>query len=199
MNKYQNKRELIKNAGRQLFVTYGFRKTTLDEIAEKINLKKNSLYYYFPSKEDLFNELIQDEVNYHFSQLQRIDSTNKTSQEKILSVIRALTNFVHERGNKYSITMKAFIEINQIVEEKFPEFKNRVAALIRKFLKEGIKNGEFRKHNTKQVAEDITFLVRSIELNHFYNAKVQFLYELDFDSLYKTMRRLTQYIFNGLK
>ncbi len=199
MNKYENKRELIKNAGRQLFVTYGIRKTTLDDIANKIGLRKNSLYYYFPSKEDLFHELIEDEVNYHFEKLQGIVESKKSCQDKILLVIRELTNFVHERGNKYSITMKAFIEINQVVEEKFPEFKSRVAGLIHSLLKEGIKKGEFKKHNAKQVAEDITFLVRSIELNYFYNAKVQFVYELDFDLLYKTMRRLTQYIFNGLK
>ncbi len=199
MNKYQDKRESIKNAGRQLFVTYGFQKTTLEDIASKVGLRKNSLYYYFPDKETLFKELIEDEVNYHFEKLKKIVPSNRTSEEKILSIIKELTNFVHERGNKYSITMKAFIEINQIVDREFPEFKIRVAEMIKNILNEGIKKKEFKKHNTKQISDDIVFMVRSIELNYFYNSDVQFVYELDFDMLYKTMKRITKYIFNGLK
>lgn len=199
MNKYQDKRESIKNAGRQLFVTYGYQKTTLEDIASKVGLRKNSLYYYFPDKETLFRELIEDEVNYHFDKLKKIIPSNRTSEEKILLIIKELTNFVHERGNKYSITMKAFIEINQIVDREFPKFKIRVAEMIKNILNEGIKKKEFKKHNTKQVSDDIVFLVRSIELNYFYNSDVQFVYELDFDMLYKTMKRITKYIFNGLK
>ncbi len=199
MKKYLEKKESIKNAGRELFVTYGFQKTTLEDIAAKIGLRKNSLYYYFPDKETLFKELIEDEVNYHFERLRKIVASHKSSKTKILSIIKELTNFVHERGNKYSITMKAFLEINQIVENDFPEFKYQVSEIINNILKEGINNKEFKKHNTKQVADDIVFLVRSIELNYFYNSRVQFVYELDFDMLYKTMTRITNYIFNGLQ
>jgi AcrR family transcriptional regulator len=62
MEKFNKKKELIKEAGRKMFATYGYHKTTLDDIAGLMKLKKNSLYYYFPNKESLFHELIQDEI-----------------------------------------------------------------------------------------------------------------------------------------
>ena len=56
-------RENILKIAREIFSKYGFKKTTLDDIANAVRKGKSSLYYYFESKEDLFQAVILKEVN----------------------------------------------------------------------------------------------------------------------------------------
>ena len=46
MKKFQDKKEQIKKAGIKSFAAYGYNKTTLEDIAGILGMKKNSLYYY---------------------------------------------------------------------------------------------------------------------------------------------------------
>ena len=55
------KQAVILDAARKRFAYYGFSKVTMDEIAADVGLGKASLYYYFPTKEGLFVEVIKDE------------------------------------------------------------------------------------------------------------------------------------------
>ena len=51
-------REEILTVAQDIFSRYGYKKTTLDDIAQAIRKGKSSLYYYFSSKEDLFQAVI---------------------------------------------------------------------------------------------------------------------------------------------
>ena len=47
-------REILDTA-RALFRQSGFKKTTMGDIARSLGKAKSSLYYYYPSKEDIFS------------------------------------------------------------------------------------------------------------------------------------------------
>ncbi|MCK4799032.1 MAG: TetR/AcrR family transcriptional regulator, partial [Spirochaetes bacterium] len=49
----KRKREEIIRKAEPIFAKYGFKKSTMDNIAENINLKKSTLYYYFKNKEEI--------------------------------------------------------------------------------------------------------------------------------------------------
>jgi len=51
-------RATILDAGLEVFSTYGFRGSTLDQIASAAGLSKPNLLYYFPSKEAIHAELL---------------------------------------------------------------------------------------------------------------------------------------------
>lgn len=56
----QKNRSVILAAGLDVFSQYGFRGTTLDQIAEAAGLSKPNLLYYFPSKEAIYTELLTE-------------------------------------------------------------------------------------------------------------------------------------------
>ena len=62
-NKKDQNRENILKIAREIFSKYGFKKTTLDDIANAVRKGKSSLYYYFKIKEDLFQAVIMKEVD----------------------------------------------------------------------------------------------------------------------------------------
>ncbi len=58
-----SKEKIIIEAARNRFAHYGFSKVTMEEIALDVDMGKASLYYYFPTKEDLFRSVISQEIN----------------------------------------------------------------------------------------------------------------------------------------
>lgn len=56
---YLNKREKILDAMQQLMTTADTRSITVSEIAQKAGIGKGSIYYYFPSKNDILDGVIE--------------------------------------------------------------------------------------------------------------------------------------------
>ncbi len=53
-------RARIKNVALELFAEQGYDKTSLREIAERLDVTKAALYYHFKSKEDIVRSLVED-------------------------------------------------------------------------------------------------------------------------------------------
>ena len=58
----QAKKDQIVKAARQLFLEKGYANTTMDAVTQAAGISKQTLYVYFPSKEDLFEEVLQEMV-----------------------------------------------------------------------------------------------------------------------------------------
>ena len=70
VNRDEFKKRVIITAG-QIFSHYGFRKTTMDEIADALKMGKSSIYYYFKGKEEIFEAVILYEAEVLRSELSR--------------------------------------------------------------------------------------------------------------------------------
>ena len=57
-------KERIQQAAMELFAERGVRGTALWQIAERLNITKPALYYYFDSREDLINSLVDPVIEY---------------------------------------------------------------------------------------------------------------------------------------
>jgi AcrR family transcriptional regulator len=55
-----NTRQRIQDVALELFVEHGYEKTSLREIAEKLDVTKAALYYHFKTKEDILISLFRD-------------------------------------------------------------------------------------------------------------------------------------------
>ncbi|HET6501503.1 MAG TPA: TetR/AcrR family transcriptional regulator [Amycolatopsis sp.] len=53
-------RERIQRVALDLFAEQGYQKTSLREIAEKLDVTKAALYYHFKTKEDIISSLVED-------------------------------------------------------------------------------------------------------------------------------------------
>src|ERR1700753_2464466 len=53
------KRTAILDAALELFARYGLHGTTVEQIAEAANVSKTNLFYYFPTKEDVYVAALQ--------------------------------------------------------------------------------------------------------------------------------------------
>ncbi len=74
-------KELILEAALEVFSTYGFRGSTLDQIAAQAGLSKPNLLYYFPSKEAVHKELLDGLLDTWLDPLRAIDPEGDPTQE----------------------------------------------------------------------------------------------------------------------
>lgn len=71
------KKEDVISAARSLFKTYGYKKVSMDEIADKSNVTKKTIYTYFKDKNELVKFFLYEELE----KMKKI--VNKISQEDI--------------------------------------------------------------------------------------------------------------------
>ncbi len=93
VNKDEFRRKVIITAG-QIFSRYGFKKTTMDEIAKALKMGKSSIYYYFESKEDIFEAVVLHEAN-----ILRTELT--TAIKSVESPIDKMRNYVFVRMKSF--------------------------------------------------------------------------------------------------
>lgn len=77
------KREKILKEALQVFAEKGYHAASVEEIAQKSTISKGGLYFYFPSKEDLFRSLIREFGSKIVERIYRYSKEGKTPIEKL--------------------------------------------------------------------------------------------------------------------
>ncbi|MEL6839116.1 MAG: TetR family transcriptional regulator C-terminal domain-containing protein [Pseudomonadota bacterium] len=87
----QRNRAAILSAGLDVFSQYGFRGSTLDQIAEAAGLSKPNLLYYFPSKEAIHTALLERLLETWLDPLKSLDGDGDPVEEIMNYARRKLT------------------------------------------------------------------------------------------------------------
>src|SRR4051794_31954473 len=88
-------REIILHGVEKLLTRYGYRKMTMDQLAEEVGIGKGTIYLYFPSKEELVLSHIDAIVDGVCARLREIASTRRDVEQKLhdMLVERVLVRF----------------------------------------------------------------------------------------------------------
>jgi AcrR family transcriptional regulator len=145
-------RDIIDTA-RVLFKKSGFKKTTMGDIARSLGKAKSSLYYYYPSKEDIFEAVLHSEMDELLKQIHQSIRHAATSKEKLTIYCRCRLIKLNELCN-LSDALKSEIgelhELHCIMTDLKRQFDTTHVGLVREILEEGVSNGEFKKINEGQ-------------------------------------------------
>jgi len=80
-----NKMDEIKSAALHLFATKGYTSTSMQEIADLVNLNKASLYFYIKSKKELYLLVVEEQFNEYMSAVKGMfNSLKDASVEDLL-------------------------------------------------------------------------------------------------------------------
>jgi len=66
------KQKLIITAAQEVFAEIGFKKVILDDVAQKLNMTRTALYYYYKNKEELFRAVLDYELERYSFDLGKI-------------------------------------------------------------------------------------------------------------------------------
>lgn len=86
----QRNREVILGAALEVFSQFGFRGATLDQIAEAAGLSKPNVLYYYPSKEAIHAELLENLLDIWLQPLRDLNPAGDPMAELMAYVRRKL-------------------------------------------------------------------------------------------------------------
>jgi AcrR family transcriptional regulator len=90
-----DKPSLILDAALSLFRQYGYRRTSMEDIAQAANVAKGTLYIYFKSKDELFEALARRLAAQIDADIEAAMARDISFEEKVLAVLDAKLGFVY--------------------------------------------------------------------------------------------------------
>jgi AcrR family transcriptional regulator len=123
-------RQRIQSVALDLFAEQGYDKTSLREIAERLDVTKAALYYHFKSKEDIVASLVED----YFGQMDDLVAWGKTLPRTPQSRAQVLDRYyriVAEGGQVFRMLQHNQASVNSLAHAKNRNlFRERMDALV---------------------------------------------------------------------
>ncbi len=155
-------KRILREAGK-LFVERGFVGTTMDAIAERLDMSKPFIYQFFKNKHALLIALYDAELRSSLETLGDAPAATETPRARLVHFVRmAVRKNVQNQG----LTRMLALEENHLPKAKMAEihaleaqFNHRLTAII----KDGIRAGEFETGNAALASRAIMGMLQWIK------------------------------------
>jgi AcrR family transcriptional regulator len=189
INKVEVK-ETIVDVARQIFSKYGFKKTTMNEIANAKGKGKSTIYYYFASKEKIFQAVVEKEASILNQELIKVNkqATSPTMKLKMHVVVRM--HAVEKLANYYSAIKDEYLCHLDFIEKIRKKSDKQEIQMMESILNEGVRDGIFDIKDISLAAIAIVTALKGMEVPLFWGGK-----EKNID---QRLDNLIHILFNGV-
>jgi len=184
------KKSRIIVAAKELIAQYGFKKTTMDEIATKARMGKSSMYYYFKNKEDIFAEIVRIDSDLFRQKLNDAIQKAYSPQDKIMQYISTRMLHLKELSNYYKTLTNEYLDHYFFIEQVREDFYNFENNTLSTLINEGIQKNVFTACDVDVVVHMIAIAIKGLE----YPLFIQKEQDLERDS-----KQMIEIIFNGIE
>jgi AcrR family transcriptional regulator len=164
------KETLILDAAQRRFAGYGFSKVTMDEIALDVGMAKASLYYYYPTKEDIFRAVIRKEQHAFIEHMTALMEHPATPGKKLREYVQRRSKLSRQFTNLTSLGSHSWQELNPLFHDLFRVFCNEEKHLLMRIIREGKDSGEFDVASPERTATLILHALQGLRFR-YYNAQ----------------------------
>lgn len=151
-NHRKSKKEAIIAAGLQVFSQKGFHDARMEEIAVAAGIGKGTIYEYFSSKSQLFQEIMSISITSYYESLNIKDINELPFKERIQILLTGHLRFCIENKD---LTRLIFWDV-EIMDEELKEWSNKLRKdkqlLMIEIINQSIANGEIRPLNPRLLA-----------------------------------------------
>jgi|SRR6476620_2802963 len=135
-------KERIQQKARELFMRYGFRSVTMDEIAGQTGISKKTLYQFFEDKDALVEAVMRSELDYMQTQCTKQMKEAENAIEEIFLDMDAMEIVMDAMNPQIVFDLEKFYPKTF---EKFKKHKNNfLLDVIKKNLERGIEEEVYR-------------------------------------------------------
>ena len=170
VNKEEFRRKIIVTAG-QIFSRYGFRKTTMDEIAKALKMGKSSIYYYFQSKEEIFEAVVLYEANILRNELTKAIKSVDSPLGKMQSYVFVRMKAFEKLSNYYNAIFDKNLDHFEFIEHIRAKYDLEELAILRLILYDGVRKGVFVVENSEYAAMAIQTTMKGLEVPLFWQKR----------------------------
>ncbi|MBN1107582.1 MAG: TetR/AcrR family transcriptional regulator [Bacteroidales bacterium] len=189
INKEEFRRRVITIAG-QIFSRYGFRKTTMEEIARELKMGKSSIYYYFESKEEIFEAVVLHEANMLRNELTKAIKSVESPVGKMKNYVFVRMKAFEKLSNYYNAIFDKNLDHFDFIERIRSRYDREELAILRLILWDGARKKVFNVANSEYTALAVQTTLKGLEVPLFWQKK-----EVDIE---KRLNAILDVLFNGI-
>lgn len=183
------RQKIISTAG-QIFSRYGFRKTTMEEIAKALKKGKSSIYYYYNSKEEIFEAVVLREANSLRTQLTGAIKEVDSPIDKLKAYVWVRMKAFEKLSNYYNAIFDKDLDHFEFIEKVREKYDREELAILRLILYTGARRGYFRANGSEFTAMAVQTALKGLEVPLFWKRR-----HVDMES---RMEAILDVLFNGI-
>jgi AcrR family transcriptional regulator len=175
----------------KIFSRYGFRNTTMEEISKALKKGKSSIYYYFGSKEDIFEAVVLFEANLLRTQLTTAIKEVDSPPDKLRNYIFVRMRAFEKLSNYYNAVFDKNLDHYEFIEKIRARYDREELAMLRLLVYVGKSRGVFEIEDSEYTAMAIQTMLKGLEVPLFWHKR-----EIDINNRLDAILHL---IFYGIK
>ncbi len=128
---------------------------------------RDTLYYYYQSKEEIFDAVVIIEFEKILQKAKELAQETKTAKERLIKYIVESINEMKNRISAYTIIREEIKRNQNFISKLRDKFQAREEKYIQEILELGLKNKEFtfiHKSEVPTAAKTITGMMHALEL-----------------------------------
>ena len=149
----QDKQLRIYKAALKIFARFGYRKTTVEDIANELGMTKGNLYLYIKSKQDLYNRA----VAHAFSRWQEKMFADIAQETDVVRQLIYLFQKGHQYLNEDPHLKNILVNDPDIIaftprEDRFAAINQKTRDLLKEILQRGVEQKRFRSLDMEKIS-----------------------------------------------
>jgi len=162
-------RDQIVDTARGIFTRFGFRKTTMDEIARAMRKGKSSIYYYFTSKEEIFRAVVEKESQTLKDELINAINSTDDPKEKLRNYVLTRMKVMKNVSNFYDALKNEYLSHLDFINKVREKYDRQEMKIVKDILEEGAQNQVFRIEDPELAAYAIVTALKGLEIPLFWS------------------------------
>jgi AcrR family transcriptional regulator len=147
----RSRREEILDEATQLFAERGYEGTSMADLAEKVGLRKASLFHHFTSKEVLYSAVLIRLVEHVAMAIGKAAMLPGGFAERLDTMSDALTNVLGDQPFAARLVIREVMDWGPVVRDGLADQILAVMAASEAFIRAGQEDGTFVKVDPKQL------------------------------------------------
>ncbi len=136
--------QLLKIACR-FFARYGYKGTSLRDIAEEAEITKAALYYHFPNKNSLYERIVLEGLRVLVEEVTVATSRAATARDKLRAFMMTTAEIYVRDPDQWTAGSNAFwVDEDSVPRKAAIELRDRYEKLLRACITQGVASGEFK-------------------------------------------------------
>jgi AcrR family transcriptional regulator len=162
----------------------------MDEIAKALKMGKSSIYYYFESKEEIFEAVVLYEANLLRNELTTAIKSVESPVEKMRNYVFVRMRSFEKLSNFYNAIFDKNLDHFAFIENIRTKYDREELAILRLILYHGARKKVFSVTNSEYTALAVQTALKGLEVPLFWKKK-----EVNLDD---RLNGILDVLFNGI-
>lgn len=161
--KLKNSKEAILNQALAIFSRLGFNKTTMADIANASNRGRRTIYTYFKSKEEVFDAVVERELDKVLEEINLKLECVERADEKLAIYIETRLNAIIKLSKYHEALHIAYLQNYKRVEYMRRKLDKAESEILNQIIEQGKQQNIFEITDNAVILKNLSVLIRGVE------------------------------------